>query len=158
MNLSWHVITFVLIVFRSIALKSRVVSSLLQRAVVSDFCLELDKLLSHLISRPLRQNPQNCPACLVHLDSATESKPAGTRTLERKLLNWIAVTRAIVKSRTIQFSAGISFDLIDDILQLHHRHAHQPVVTAEAVVLDWYVELVRSHLLLVTNVAAIRKE
>ena len=49
------------------------------------------------------------------------------------------------------------FNLIDDILKLHHRHANQPVVTAKAVVLDGYVKLIGSHLLLITNVAAIRK-
>ena len=43
--------------------------------------------------------------------------------------------------------------LVDDVLELHDGHAHQPVVAAEAVVLDGDVELVRGHLLLVANVA-----
>ena len=46
--------------------------------------------------------------------------------------------------------------LIDDILELHHRHADQSVVAPEAVVLDGDVELIRRHLLLVPDVTAIR--
>ena len=44
--------------------------------------------------------------------------------------------------------------LVQDVSQLHHAHSDQSVVTAEAVVLHGYVELVGRHLLLVTDNAA----
>ena len=41
--------------------------------------------------------------------------------------------------------------LVQDVSQLHHAHSDQPVVTAEAVILHGYVELVGRHLLLVAD-------
>ena len=58
---------------------------LLHWGVIPDISLQFDKLSRHLISRPLGQNPQDCPARLIHLDPTTERKPTGTRTLTGKI-------------------------------------------------------------------------
>ena len=41
--------------------------------------------------------------------------------------------------------------LVQDVSQLHHAHSDKSVVTAEAVILHGYVELVGRHLLLVAD-------
>lgn len=52
-----------------------------QRVLLSDVRLELDELLGHLVAVALRQDTQNGPARLVHLNAPGQGQPARTGAL-----------------------------------------------------------------------------
>ena len=49
--------------------------------------LELDELLGDFVVCSLREDPEDGPASLVHVDAAAQGKPAGARTLEERAGN-----------------------------------------------------------------------
>lgn len=79
--------------------------------VVPDLGLEFDELPGDLVVGALREDAQHGPTRLVHVDPAAEWQP----------------TRAAA--------------LLDDVPQLHHGHAYQPVLASEAVVFHADVQL-----------------
>lgn len=86
--------------------------------------LELYKFFGHLVVGALRQDSQDCPACLVQIDPATQRAPARAATL------------------------------LGDVSQLQHGHPDEAILPREAVVLGTDVQLVRVWLVLVSQDAA----
>lgn len=78
----------------------------------TDFGFQLDKLLRHLVGRPLRQDPHHRHAGLIVVNARAERTPA---------------------------HAALA---VGDVSQLDHGHADHPVRPAEAVVLHHQLELV----------------
>ena len=83
--------------------------------------LELDELLGDVVACPLRQNAQHGPAGLVEPDALGQRAPAGAAAALRH------------------------------VSELQHRHADQPVLAREAVVLDAQMQLVAVGLRLVAQ-------
>ena len=50
--------------------------------VTADLGLELDKVLGHLVGRPLGEDPEDGPAGLVHVDPPAQRQPAGAGALK----------------------------------------------------------------------------
>lgn len=87
-----------------------------QGVLLADVALELDEFLGDVVVVALREDAQYRPARLVHLDALAQEEPRGARAL------------------------------LDDALELEHRHADQPVLPGEAVVFDADVQLVKVEL------------
>lgn len=99
-----------------------------QRRLLPDVALELHKLLGDLVVVALRENAQDRPAGLVHLDPLAERQPTRAGTL------------------------------LDDVLELHHRDADESVLPREAIIFHTNMQLVKVQLLLlVTNHAEDRR-
>lgn len=77
--------------------------------IVSDLRLELNELFGHFVVVSLRQNTQDCPARLVHMNASSKGQPARAGTL------------------------------LNDVLELHNGDADKTIVPGEAIVFDAYM-------------------
>lgn len=98
-----------------------------QRRLLPDVALQLHEFLGDLVVVTLRQDTQDRPAGLVHVDAFTERHPARARAF------------------------------LDDILELHHRDPDESVLPREAIVLCADVQFVKVQLLLLVTDHAVDK-
>ena len=104
-------------------------------ALVPHLRLQFHKLLRYFVRRPLAEDPQYRPSGLIHVDSPTEGQPAGTGALDGEVTP----------------GPPPLVYLVHDVFELHDGNPYELVIAAKAIILHTDVQLVGSHLLLVTN-------
>lgn len=106
-----------------------------------DVRFEFNKFLGDFIVIPLRQNSQDGPSSLVHLNTLRKGEPTGARALKNSPINLIEKLWKICKNCC----------LFNDVLQLKNSNAHKAILASEAVVLNTNMKLEKVQLLLISN-------